>query len=84
MRSPAQSLVIWDWFVVAGQDVANPYWAKVMQARDKILGRGDDGVAIIVAAPYYDDPAGGERVLRDFVSSMRGSIDASVAKALGQ
>jgi exosortase A len=84
MRSPAQSLVIWDWFVVAGQDVANPYWAKVMQARDKILGRGDDGVAIIVAAPYYDNPTDGERVLRDFVSSMRGSIDASVAKALGQ
>ena len=84
LRSAGQHLVIWDWFVVGGQDVANPYLAKLLQARDQILGRGDDGVAIIVAAPYQETPAAGERALRDFIGSMRGSIDASVAKALGQ
>jgi EpsI family protein len=84
LRSTGQRLVIWDWFVVAGQDVTNPYVAKLLQARDQILGRGDDGVAIIVAAPYADAPADAEQALSDFVASMRGSIDASVAKAFGR
>ena len=81
--SAGQRLVIWDWFVVGGRDVANPYVAKLLQARDQILGLGDDGVAIIVAAPYEETSAVAEQVLRGFIASMRGSIDASVAQALG-
>ena len=84
LRSAGQRLLIWDWFVVAGEDVVNPYKAKLIQARDQILGRGDDGVAIIVAAPYAETPADAEQALRDFVTAMRPSIDAAVAKALGQ
>jgi hypothetical protein len=55
-----------------------------LQARDQILGRGDDGVAIMVAAPYRETTAGAEQVLRGFLAEMRGSIDASVANALGR
>jgi exosortase A len=84
LRSARQRLVVWDWFVVSGQDLVNPYRGKLLQARDRVLGRGDDGVAIIVAAPYEDSPAEAETVLREFVAAMRGSIDASVAKAFGQ
>jgi EpsI family protein len=84
LRSAGQKLVIWDWYVISGTDIANPYVAKLMQARDLILGRGDDGVVIMVAAPYDEATAGAEQVLRDFIVSMRGSIDASVAAALGQ
>jgi exosortase A len=83
LRSPGQRLVIWDWFVVGGEDVVNPYVAKLLQARDQILGRGDDGVAIIVAAPYEETPERAEQTLREFIASMRGSIDASVATAFG-
>jgi len=70
--------------VLAGEDVVNPYKAKLIQARDQILGRGDDGVAIIVAAPYAETPAAAEQSLRDFIAAMRPSIDAATAKALGQ
>jgi len=84
LRSSGQRLVIWDWFVIAGQEVANPYMAKFLQARDKMLGRGDDGVAIIVAAPYTESPAAAEQVLRDFIAAMRPSINASLTQALGQ
>ena len=84
LRSPGQRLLIWDWFVISGQDVVNPYKAKLIQARDQILGRGDDGVAIIVAAPYAETPAAAEQALRDFIAAMRPSIDAATAKALGK
>jgi len=84
LRSAAQRLLIWDWFVVAGQDVTNPYIAKLLQARDQILGRGDDGVALIVATPYEGTTSVAEHTLRDFIGSMRPSIDASVKLALGR
>jgi EpsI family protein len=84
LRSAGQRLLIWDWFVVAGQDVTNPYKAKLIQARDQVLGRGDDGLAIIVAAPYAETPAAAEKSLRDFIAAMRPSIDAATAKALGK
>jgi exosortase A len=84
LRGHGQTLLIWDWFVVSGQDVVNPYVAKLLQARDQVLGRGDDGVTIIVAAPYAETTAAAEGALRDFIVAMRPSIDAATAKALGR
>ena len=84
LRGPGQTLLIWDWFVVSGRDVVNPYIAKLLQARDQVLGRGDDGLAIIVAAHYADTTAEAEQTLREFIADMRPSIDAAAAKALGQ
>ena len=84
LRGPGQTLLIWDWFAVSDQDVVNPYMAKLLQARDQILGRGDDGVTIIVAAPYVETTAAAEQALRDFIAAMRPSIDAATAKALGR
>jgi exosortase A len=84
LRSAGQRLLIWDWFVIGGEDVVNPYKAKLIQARDQVLGRGDDGAAIIVAAPYAETPAEAEQALREFIAAMRPSIDAATAKALGK
>jgi EpsI family protein len=84
LRSAGQRLLIWDWFVIGGEDLVSPYRAKLIQARDQLLGRGDDGVAIIVAAPYAETPAEAEQTLRQFIAAMRPSIDAATAKALGQ
>jgi exosortase A len=83
LRSDTQRLLVWDWFVVAGQDVASPYRAKLLQARERLMGRGDDGVAIVVAVPYHDSPAAAEQALREFLATMRPSIDAAIAAALG-
>jgi EpsI family protein len=43
LRSIGQRLLTWDWFRVSGRDLTNPYLAKVLFARDKLLGKGDDG-----------------------------------------
>jgi EpsI family protein len=80
LRSPGQRLLVWDWFRISGRDLVNPYTAKVLLARDKLLDRDDDGAAIIIAAPYregIDDAAG---TLRQFVRDMSPSIDASLAQ----
>ena len=80
LRSPQQRLLVWDWFRVGGHEVVNPYLAKWMLAWRKLTNRGDDGTAIILAAPY-DDPTRPPAVtLREFALDMKPSIDAALAR----
>ncbi len=79
LRSSGQRLLVWDWFRVSGRDLINPYVAKVLLTRDKLLGRGDDGSAIIVATPYEEQTDLAAETLRQFVREMKPSIDATLA-----
>lgn len=81
LRSSGQRLLVWDWFRVSGRDLTNPYLAKVLLARDKLLGRGDDGSAIIIAAPYAEQTNAAAETLRQFVREMMPSVDAALAGA---
>ena len=72
---------MWDWYRVAGHDIANPYLAKALLARDRLLGREDDSAAIILATPYDVRPDAAQRTLREFATEMLPSIDAALALA---
>jgi len=84
LRSAQQRLLIWDWNIVSGRELTNAYLGKALLARDKLLGRGDDGFAIIMATPYEDPAALPRETLRDFIRDMRPLIDAALAGATGQ
>ena len=64
LRSPVQRLLIWDWYRISDRDLSNRYVAKLLVARDKLLGRGDSGAALIVATPYESQTAEAEETLR--------------------
>ena len=81
LRSVGQRLMIWDWFRISRRDLSNPYVAKLLLARDRLLGRGDDAAAIIVAMPYDERTEIAEETLRQFVHDMLPSIDAALARA---
>ena len=49
-------------------------------ARNKLLDRGDDGAAIILAAPYEGEPEDAAETLREFAREMTPSIDAELAR----
>ena len=83
LRSPQQRLLVWDWFRIAGHDVVNPYVAKAMLAWQKLSNRGDDGTAIILAAPYDDHSQPPVEVLRGFALDMMPSINAALARVNG-
>ena len=87
LRSLRQRLLIWDWFYVAGRELTNPYVGKLLLARDRLLGRGDDAAAIIIAAPY-DASAGdtreGEQALREFVQDMLPALAATLRNVRGE
>ena len=80
LRSPQQRLLVWDWFRIAGHDLVNPYLAKWMLAWEKLTHRGDDGTAIILAAPYDDNSEPPVATLREFALDMKPSIDAALAR----
>ena len=66
--------MIWDWYRISDRDLSNRYVAKLLVARDKLLGRGDSGAALIVATPYESQTAEAEATLRAFLRDMQPAI----------
>lgn len=80
LRSAGQSLLAWDWFRIAGHDISNPYLAKLLLARERLLGHPAEGAAVILATPYGGRPGRAEDTLREFSREMLPSIDAALAR----
>jgi EpsI family protein len=59
----------------------NPYWAKLLQAQSRLLGRGDDGAVVIVYALYDERSQDAEPALKEFVDAMLPAITRSLEYA---
>jgi len=81
LRGRSTSLLVWRWYWVDGQYIVNPYWAKLLQAKSRLLGRGDDGAIVIVYTPYDVRPLDAERALTEFVGAMLPAITRSLEHA---
>ena len=81
LRGRSNSLFVWRWYWVDGRYIVNPYWAKLLQAKSRLLGRGDDGAVVIVYALYDDRPQAAEPALKDFVGAMLPAITQSLEYA---
>ena len=77
----AERLLVWRWYWVDGQFVVNPYWAKLLQAKSKLLGRGDDGAFVVVYASFTDRPTAAKELLRAFIRAMLPAITTSLEHA---
>lgn len=81
LRSAAGGLLVWDWYRIAGRDLSNPYIAKALVAREKLLRHGDDSAAIVLAAPYEARPETAAETLRVFAREMLPAIDRALGAA---
>ncbi len=70
VESARQSLLVWRWNWVSGRFTVNDHLAKILEARDKLLGRPRDAAAVLVAVPFETDPDEGRAVLRDFTAAL--------------
>lgn len=84
LRSAGARLLVWDWYRIAGRDVSDPYLAKALLARERLLGRGDDSAAILMATSYDERPEIAADTLRQFAREMLPSIDAALATAIAR
>lgn len=65
-----ERILAWQWNRVMGRNDLHPLLIKIELALEKVFGGRDDGTAYIIAAPYTDQPAEAERVLRAFLAEM--------------
>lgn len=70
IRGRDTRLLVWHWFWVDGIHTANPYWAKLLQARSQLLGRGDNSAVIVVSAQIKGDVNESAEQLRGFQTAM--------------
>jgi len=80
LQSAEQKLLVWSWFRIHGKSLSDPYWAKLLLARETLFNHGDDGAAIILATPYDGHAGPAQGTLRAFARQMLPSIDATLAR----
>ena len=66
----SSGLLVWRWYWIDGQYTVNPYWGKVLQAKSKLLGRGDSAAVVIAYTDLDTDRDAAARRLQDFVAAM--------------
>lgn len=71
-------LRVWQTYWVGGRWVASDARAKIWQALDRLLGRGDDGAAVLIAVPLTSDADGAaERFARDSLGGIAATLDSA-------
>ena len=60
--------VVWHWYSINGKSTISDYTGKLLQAKNKLLLQGDDGVSVMVLAPYEDNPEDARTLMRDFLT----------------
>jgi EpsI family protein len=81
LRAGGRRLLVWEWYRIGGRDLINPYLAKALLARDRLLGRSDDSAVFILASPYEDRPERAAETLREFARDMRPQLLAALDAA---
>lgn len=84
LRSANMNLLIWDWYWLDGEYTSNPYTAKMIEAKGRLLGRQRNAAGIVIAARYEDKIEPAEIVLQDMVNKMLPSIEASLKQSSGR
>jgi EpsI family protein len=81
VKGPDGNYLVWHWTWIDGQFIANDYLGKLRQAQAKLMMRGDDGAAIMVATPVGDDPDTARAALRAFLDANLAPLQATLEAA---
>ncbi|MCU0840246.1 MAG: exosortase A [Thiobacillaceae bacterium] len=70
-----QRILAWQWNRVQGENLLNPILIKLRVAMIQVLGGHGDGTALIVAAPYQEQPDAAEAALTAFLADMSPALE---------
>jgi exosortase A len=79
LRGPDGALVVWQWYWIDGRFTANDYLGKLLQAKERLLMRGDDGAGIMVYAHYDENPDTARAALRSFLAAQLPAMESTLA-----
>jgi exosortase A len=74
---PEQRLVAWRFYWVGGVLTSSDAWAKVAGAWQRLIGRGDDGAALVIYAPEGTEA---EAALEAFLRDNLGRLEQRLAR----
>jgi EpsI family protein len=79
LRGPDGALVVWQWYWIDDGFTANDYLGKLLQAKERLLMRGDDGAGIMVYARYDENPDSARAALRSFLAAQLPAMESALA-----
>lgn len=80
IEGAAGRMITWQWYWIDGTHTASDHLGKLLLARKKLLMQGGDGAAVIVFAPFSENPAEARAALRTFLSENMGAIESALAE----
>jgi exosortase A len=83
LRSPTLQMLVWNWNRIGDTSTVNAHFAKLLEAKARLLGQHDDAAAIILSSPYDGDLESAAAVLQEFISDMLPAIETSLKQAAG-
>ena len=79
LRGPDGALVVWQWYWIDGGFTANDYLGKLLQAKERLLMRGDDGAGIMVYARFEENPETARAALRSVLAAQLPAMEGALA-----
>jgi exosortase A len=79
LRGPDGALVVWQWYWIDGGFTANDYLGKLLQAKERLLMRGDDGALIMTYAHFDENPDTARAALRSFLAAQLPAMESALA-----
>jgi exosortase A len=76
-------MLAWQWYWIDNAQTANAYWAKWFQAKQRLMGRGNDGVDIVIFAPYDAQPNEVVATMENFLAQASPAIRQSLEQMSG-
>ena len=71
-------MLVWHWKWIDGEPMISNAGGKVRQALARLSGRSDDGAAIMLGAPYDENPEQARAALRAFLNANLAPINAAL------
>ena len=81
LQSGAGRLLVWRWYRQSGVDTDKPVLVKLLLAKARLLGAPQDGLEIIVSAPYEEPAPAPAPLLGNFLTAMLPSIERALRDA---
>jgi exosortase A len=79
LNGPGGRMLVWHWYWIGGDTTASDYAGKALQVKQKFFHGSDDGAAVMVSAPYDDNPDQARAAMRDFLSANLAAVEAALA-----
>jgi len=83
LRAPTQRLLVWNWNRIGDTATTSAHFAKLLQAKARLLGQRDDAAVIILSSPYEGDMESAASMLQEFIGDMLPSIETGLKQAAG-